>query len=287
MSVGKAEIWHGEYTPGNTLVLRSHSAKKNCASIAGAQQLAALRFNQMGMFRSNFGAAQLATFSRSFAPHELAKRTECILVSRLNFIHHQVTNNSHYPAIACRAAPAITPPSFPRGTKPDEPACSSSPSISKPLMSGAASYSASSTIALRVLPVEPHACPVTRRCKPDRTALDPNQIQFASAFVHPRTNFFHRLRYATFQIQGMKTVQNQKAADQRIAAQIVDGVQSCLAALWRQFPSLAQNRRRASPAPIAPTLSRWPWPLDQRYSPVHRPIGRCAGSSSGNLCHPP
>jgi hypothetical protein len=50
----------------------------------------------MRMFRCNFGAAQLATLNRPFAPHKLAKRTECIFVSRLNFIHHQVTNNSHH-----------------------------------------------------------------------------------------------------------------------------------------------------------------------------------------------
>jgi hypothetical protein len=48
------------------------------------------------MLRSNRGAAHLATLNRPFAPHELAERTECILVSRLNVIHHQVTNNSHH-----------------------------------------------------------------------------------------------------------------------------------------------------------------------------------------------
>src|SRR5579863_6880699 len=46
------------------------------------------------MIDCNLGAAQLTTLHIPFAPDELAERSKSVLVSRLNFIHHRLTNNS-------------------------------------------------------------------------------------------------------------------------------------------------------------------------------------------------
>src|SRR3984957_17060143 len=108
----------------------------------------------MRVLVGNVGAAQFATLLISSAPNELAQYAECTFVACLGFTHRLVF--PLYEAGVARAAA----PSFPNGTNPVD-APSSSPSTEIPTTSGAASYTASSTSFLSVLPVEPQAWPVT------------------------------------------------------------------------------------------------------------------------------
>src|ERR1700683_842844 len=118
----------------------------------------------MRMIGRDFGAAQLTSLNIAFAPDELPERCKRVAVSRLHFIHHRLANNSLTPGsiqlnvsgpggVTLPPPPRAAtspPPVSPSEQNPDNPAASSSPSIAKPFMSGAASYNASSTNFLRV-----------------------------------------------------------------------------------------------------------------------------------------
>jgi hypothetical protein len=49
----------------------------------------------MRMISGHFSAAQFTSLNIPFTPDELAEHSKGVLVSRLDFIHHRLTNNSY------------------------------------------------------------------------------------------------------------------------------------------------------------------------------------------------
>ena len=200
--------------------------------------------------------------ARSRLARELAKSFECLCRSRMDPVPNAhaaiiglqfVRNSVHAFALrehglGTRNTRRGVPPSVSTATKPDA-AGSSSPSTTSDVRSGAASYIASSIVACTFRVVDPQRVALHTHTQTNSLRhCNADQFRFGAHLVEFGPNLRQLPLYARLQVVGMKSVENEQAADQRILPQFVNHLRARGPRTGRQSPAFAPVLRRADPS---------------------------------------